>query len=51
MPMNYYVYILQSLLDGSSYIGYTKNIDQRLIRRWVDAPEHINNLRICRYVL
>ncbi len=28
--MDYYVYILQSCVDHSYYIGYTYNIDQRL---------------------
>jgi len=28
--MDYFVYILRSLKDGSFYIGYTSNIDRRL---------------------
>jgi putative endonuclease len=30
--MSYYVYILQSLTDGSYYIGYTKCIEKRLFQ-------------------
>ncbi len=30
--MNYYIYILQSLVDDSLYIGYTQSIEQRLIQ-------------------
>ncbi len=30
--MAYYVYILQSDKDGSYYIGYTKNIEERVER-------------------
>ncbi len=29
--MEYSIYILQSLVDQSYYIGYTQNIDQRLV--------------------
>ena len=28
--MNYFVYILRSLKEGSFYIGYTDNLDRRL---------------------
>jgi len=28
--MDYFVYILRSLKDGSFYIGYTSNLDRRL---------------------
>ena len=30
--MTFQVYILQSLVDGSYYIGYTKNLNKRLIQ-------------------
>jgi putative endonuclease len=30
--MTYYVYILQSELDGSFYIGSTQNLDERIQR-------------------
>ena len=29
--MPFYTYILESQIDGSFYIGYTANLDQRLI--------------------
>ncbi len=30
--MPFHVYILQSLTDGSYYIGYTKNLNKRLLQ-------------------
>jgi putative endonuclease len=30
--MIFHVYILQSLVDGSYYIGYTKNLNKRLLQ-------------------
>jgi putative endonuclease len=30
--MKYYVYILQSLKDDSFYIGYTKDVNKRLLK-------------------
>ena len=30
--MTYQVYILQSLADGSYYIGYTANLEKRLVK-------------------
>lgn len=28
-PMRYYVYVLQSEIDGKFYVGYTENLEQR----------------------
>jgi len=30
--MSYHVYILQSISDGSYYIGYTKNLNKRFLQ-------------------
>jgi putative endonuclease len=28
--MNYYTYVLKSLVDGNFYVGYTKSLDERI---------------------
>jgi len=30
--MSFHVYIIQSLLDNSFYIGYTKNLEKRIVQ-------------------
>jgi putative endonuclease len=32
MVMPYHVYIIQSILDNSYYIGYTKNLEKRIFQ-------------------
>lgn len=38
--MPYYVYILQSELDGSYYVGSTKDLDERLHRNNQGRSQH-----------
>ena len=45
----YYVYILQSLKDGKTYVGYTSDIEQRLKRHnsgTVAATKHRRPLKL-----
>ena len=30
--MPYYVYIIQTLIDGTYYVGFTQNVDERVTR-------------------
>ena len=45
----YFVYILQSLKDGKTYVGYTNNLDERLKRHnsgLVTATKHCIPLKL-----
>ena len=45
----YYNYILQSIKDGRTYVGFTENVKERLIRHncgYVNATKHRRPFRV-----
>ena len=47
----FYVYLIQSLSDGSIYIGYTDNIEKRLAQHNDGRVNYINISHIGLYTL